>query len=80
MEVRTNGTRFNNYDLWENKKHEPYNYVKNGLLNHIMSPAIVNTNNSILKLLLQFVESSMLFVMKYTDILKNFKNYHWKNR
>ena len=80
MEIRNNGTRFYNYDKWEIKKHESYNYMKNGLLNHIMSNQIVNTNNTILKVILQFVESSLFFVMKYTDILKNFKNIHWKNR
>jgi hypothetical protein len=45
-----------------------------------MSKQIVNTTNPALKVLLQFVESSLFFVMKYTDILKNFKNIHWKNR
>lgn len=80
MEIRDNGTRFINYDSWELIKHMPYNYTKHGLLNHIMSPAIVNTNNNALKMLLNFVEYSMVFVMKYTDILKNFKNIHWKNR
>jgi hypothetical protein len=80
MEIRNNGSRFANYDNWEIKKYMPYNYIKNGLLNHIMSKPIVNTNNPALKILLQFVESSLFFVMKYTDILKNFKNIHWKNR
>ena len=80
MEIRNNGTRFINYDRWEAKKYESYNYVKNGLLKHIMSYQIVDTTNPILKVILQFVESSLFFVMKYTDILKNFKNIHWKNR
>ena len=80
MEVRANGMRFNNYYKWETSKHMPYDYAKHGLLNHIMSPAIVNTNNNALKILLQYVESSLMFVMKYTDILKNFKNIHWSNR
>lgn len=80
MEVRNNGTRFINYDNWEIIKNAPYNYAKHGLLNHIMSNKIVNTTNPALKILLQFVESSLFFVMKYTDILKNFKNIHWKNR
>lgn len=80
MEIRNNGTRYINYERWEHKKYQPYDYTKNGLLKYIMSPAIVNTNNAYLKKLLQFVESSMLFVMKYVDILKNFKNIHWKNR
>lgn len=80
MEIRNNGTRFINYDRWEDIKHMPYDYTKHGLLNHIMSNHIVNTTNPILKVILQFVESSLFFVMKYTDMLKNFKNTHWKNR
>ena len=80
MEYRANGTRFAKYDQWEHKKHMPYDYSKEGLLKRIMSPAIVNTNNPVLKMLLQYVESSFIFVMKYTDVLKNFKNIHWKNR
>jgi hypothetical protein len=80
MEVRNNGTRFLEYYKWENVKHQSYDYAKYGLLKHIMSPVIVNTTNPVLKVLLQYVESSLMFVMKYTDVLKNFKNIHWKNR
>lgn len=80
MEARSNGTRFNNYDLWEIKKHTPYDYAKNGLLRHIMSNVIVDTNNSVLQIIIHFVETSLVFVMKYVDILKNFKNIHWRNR
>lgn len=80
MEIRSNGTRFAEYNKWENIKHQPYNYAEKGLLNHIISPAIVNTTNPVLKILLQYMENSMIFLMKYTDILKNFKNIHWKNR
>jgi hypothetical protein len=80
MEIRANASRFYNYDKWEDVKHASYNYTKNGLLKYIMSSSIVNTNNSLLQVILQFVESSMIFVMKYADILKNFKNIHWKNR
>lgn len=80
MEIRSNGTRFNNYDSWEVVKHSPYNYAKHGLLNHIMSKIIVDTNNPALKSILQYTETSLIFVMKYVDILKNFKNIHWKNR
>lgn len=80
MEIRGNGTRFSEYDQWEDVKHQPYNYTKNGLLTHIMSNSIVNTSNSALRFVLQYVESSLIYIMKYTDILKNFKNIHWKNR
>lgn len=80
MEIRNNGTRFLEYRRWENIKHASYDYAKDGLLRYIMSPVIVNTNNPALKFLLQYVEVSLMFAMKYTDVLKNFKNIHWKNR
>lgn len=80
MEVRNNGTRFSEYYKWEDIKHTPYDYTKYGLLTRIMSNYVLNTTNPALKVVLEYVESSLLFVMKYTDILKNFKNIHWKNR
>lgn len=80
MEVRGNGTRFNNYYKWETVNLTEYDYAKHGLLKHLMSPTILNTSNSLLQVLLKFVESSLVFAMKYTDIIKNFKNIHWKNR
>jgi hypothetical protein len=80
MEIRSNGYKYKDYSNWENTKYSPYDYAKNGLLKLIMSPTIVNTTNPILKQLLNYVENSLIFVMKYIDILKNFKNPHWKNR
>lgn len=80
MEIRNNGTRFINYDSWENIKYKSYDYTKHGLLKHIMSPIIINTTNPVLKFILNYVETSLVFLMKYTDILKNFKNPHWRNR
>lgn len=80
METNSNGTRFKNYYLWENRKNMPYDYSREGLLKHIMSPVILDTKNTALKILLDYIESSFIFIMKYTDILKNFKNIHWKNR
>lgn len=80
MEIRNNGTRFINYDSWNKTKYDSYDYAKHGLLNRIMSPKIVNATNNSLKIILQFVESSLVFAMKYVDILKNFKNVHWRNR
>jgi hypothetical protein len=80
MELNANGHRFNEYHLWEDIKYKSYDYAREGLLKHIMSPVIVNTTNNALKILLQYIESSLIFVMKYTDMLKNFKNIHWRNR
>lgn len=80
MKYRENGTRYIDYYLWENKKYSPYNYEKDGLLKYIMSSKIVNSNSSILQFVLNYYEKSLIFVMKYVDRLKHFKNYHWKNR
>ena len=80
MEIRPNGTRFVEKYKWEDAKNMPYDYEHKGLLSKIMSHKIVENHNIILQLIMQFYEKSLIFVMKYTDILKNFKNHHWKNR
>ena len=80
MQYRDNGVRYKDYCLWEDRKNSPYDYERYGLLKHIMSNKIVSTNNSILQFVLSYYEKSLIYVMKYIDRLKNFKNYHWKNR
>ena len=80
MQYKENGTKYKNYCLWENRKYAPYDYERNGLLQHILSNKIVATENPILKFVLQYYEKSIFFMLKYVDKLKNFKNYHWKNR
>jgi hypothetical protein len=80
MEINNNGNRFKNYYKWEDVKNAPYNYERNGLLQHIMSNVIVKSKNEILQTVLKYFESSLIYLMKYIDHLKNFKNYHWYNR
>lgn len=80
MERNNNGTRFKDYCLWEKRLYTPYDYEREGLLKHIMSPVILDAKSTPVKTLLQYMESSLVFVMKYVDVLKNFKNIHWKNR
>ncbi len=80
MKIYANGTRFNRYGDYETQLHRPYDYANNGLLRHIMSRRIVNTNNPVLKYILQIVEQSLVFQMKYVDMLQNVFNYNWKNR
>ena len=80
MIYNENGTRYKNYHKWESTLHEVYDYENNGLLNKIMSSKITNTNNTPLKIMLSYYESSLIFLMKYVDRLKNFKNPCWKNR
>lgn len=80
MEYRENGTRYKNYKVWENRMYPAYDYESNGLVQHLMSNRIANTDNKILKVILSYFEGSIIFVLKYVDRLKHFKNYHWKNR
>lgn len=80
METNNNGNRFKNYYKWEDVKNAPYNYERNGLLQHIMSNVIVKSKNEILQTILKYFESSLIYLMRYIDHLKNFKNYHWYNR
>ena len=80
METRANGTRYINYKLWNKTKNEPYDYENKGLLKRLMSRVIVESENQVTQTILNYYEKSLIFLMKYVDELKNFKNYHWKNR
>ena len=80
MEYQANGTRFQYYKDWENIKHTPYDYKTNGLVKRIVSKPIAETDNPILKIVLGIYESSIVFLLNYVDILKHFKDVHWKNR
>ena len=80
MEVHANGYRYYHNDEYETKLHQPYDYAKKGLIRHLLSHSIVETTNPILKIILQYYEKTLIFLMKYVDILKNFKNYNWQNR
>lgn len=80
MEYRENGSRYNRYYLWDNVKNQEYDYKNKGLIQYIMSSKIVNSENHILRTILSYFEQSIVFLLKYVDRLKHFKNYHWKNR
>lgn len=80
MTSRPLNTRYKNYTLYENKLHQPYDYERYGLIEKIVSNKLANTTNSILKVILSYYEKSFVFVMKYVDRLKHFKNYNWANR
>ena len=80
MTYNDNGNRYKHYQHWENVNNAPYDYERYGLLNKIMSNRIYNTTNEALKVILSYYERSLIFVMKYVDRLKHFKNPYWKNR
>jgi len=80
MIYRSNGIRYEEYKLWESTKQTPYDYKGQVLVKRIVSKPIANTDNPILQSVLKFYESSIVFLLKYVDILKHFKDVHWKNR
>ena len=80
MITRTNGERYINYKKWSKTANLNYDYESNGILTNIMSKRIIDTTNPILQFILGIVEKSLIFVLKYVDELKNFKNFHYKNR
>ena len=80
MKVQENGTYIGKYYLWEDKKNQPYDYSHEGLLSKILSHKIYNADNQFLQYILQVYEESLIYTMKYIDILANYINYQWKNR
>ncbi len=80
MVQQLNGIRYKQYKKWEDIKYKPYDYENDGLVKRIVSKPIAQTDNPILKIVLRFYESSIVFLLKYIDILKHFKDIHWKNR
>lgn len=80
MITRTNGERYITYKKWSKTANLNYDYESNGILTNIMSKRIIDTTNPILQFILGIVEKSLVFVLKYVDELKNFKNFHYKNR
>lgn len=74
------GSRYSNYKNWETLKNAPYDYESKGLNKYILSKSLVESTNPITQYILAAYEAGIVFVLKYVDELKNFKNVHWKNR
>ena len=64
MELNANGHRFNEYHLWEDIKYKSYDYAREGLLKHIMSPVIVNTTNNALVIRPNNTTNARIFLYK----------------
>lgn len=77
MEYRPLNTKYSNLHRYDIIKHKPFDYKK-GLLKHILPRVITETTNQTTRLVLDFVEHCMLFLLSYVDELKHFKNPHFK--
>lgn len=83
MIQRTNGTRYSEYKsaYYKSKtRDQRYDYEQRGILQYIMSRKIVESKNIVLQHILDFFERSIIFLIKYTDDLKHFKDIHQRNR
>lgn len=57
-----------------------YDYEHRGLMSRIMSHVITDSNSKHVQGMIGAIENSLIFVMKYIGVLKNFKNYTHYNR
>ena len=80
MRVNENGHRYVSYSRWERALHRPYDYANKGLMKRLVSNRLANTRNPITRYMMDIEEYSIVFVLKYIDILNNFFNYNWRNR
>lgn len=79
MQVNNTGGRYRYYYKF-NSSDGRYDFEHDGLLDKLMSHSITDTNNIILRFVLSVIENSIVFISKYIDSLKSFKNYVKKNR
>ncbi len=78
--VEKNGTRYDYTENYDKALNKPYDYERNGLLQHMVSQRIVNTTNPITRFIYNVFEKELVFLLKYTEILANFKNPYYRNR
>ncbi len=80
MQVYPNGSRYSYTRLYDEELNKPYDYENEGLLRHLMSARITNSQNPITSFLVRVFEQEIVMLLKVTDVLANFKNPYFKNR
>jgi hypothetical protein len=79
MEIRPIGSRRRYVKNYEVSNNQAYDYERYGLLNKVLPKVIYETKNTSTKAVLRFVEYILVWLMKYVDDLKNFKNWNYKD-
>lgn len=79
MEIRPIGSRRRYVKNYEVSNNQAYDYERYGLLNKVLPKVIYETKNISTKAVLRFVEYILVWLMKYVDDLKNFKNWNYKD-
>ena len=79
MEIRPIGSRRKYIKNYEVSNNQAYDYERYGLLNKVLPKVICETKNTSTRAVLRFVEYILVWLMKYVDDLKNFKNWNHKD-
>lgn len=79
MEIRPIGSRRRYIKNYEVSNNQAYDYERYGLLNKVLPKVICETKNTSTRAVLRFVEYILVWLMKYVDDLKNFKNWNHKD-
>lgn len=79
MEIRPIGSRRRYVKNYEVSNNQACDYERYGLLNKVLPKVIYETKNTSTKAVLRFVEYILVWLMKYVDDLKNFKNWNYKD-
>ena len=79
MEIRPIGSRRRYIKNYEVSNNQAYDYGRYGLLNKVLPKVICETKNTSTRAVLRFVEYILVWLMRYVDDLKNFKNWNYKD-
>jgi len=79
MEIRPIGSRRRYIKNYEVSNNQAYDYERYGLLNKVLPKVICETKNTSTRAVLRFVEYILVWLMRYVDNLKNFKNWNYKD-
>lgn len=79
MEIRPIGSRRRYIKNYEVSNNQAYDYERYGLLNKVLPKVICETKNTSTRVVLRFVEYILVWLMRYVDDLKNFKNWNYKD-
>lgn len=78
MEYRAPGTKYDYISKCEQSKYAPYDYKNKGILPQVLPKVITQTKNKTTQIVLQLIETTTIFLLKYVDELKYFKNWNYR--
>lgn len=80
MIVLDNGHRYKKFKEYARELNTPYDYGKNGLLNKMVTGKISRSKSPILRVMYDFYERSLIFLLQQVDVIAHYKDIAWKNR